>query len=72
MWRLHPDDSIEPIQIVVGITDHAYTAVLYTVRGELKEGDQVITGSLGAKGQPYGASSVSVANSCSSRDESLK
>ena len=58
VWKLHPDDSIEPVQIVVGITDHAYTAVLDTVRGELKEGDQVITGALVAKGQPPGGSSV--------------
>ena len=58
VWKLHPDDSIEPVQIVVGITDHAYTAVLDTVRGELKDGDQVVTGSLGAKGQSPGGSSV--------------
>ena len=28
VWKLHADDSIEPVQIVVGITDHAYTAVV--------------------------------------------
>ena len=59
VWKLHADDSIEPVQIVTGITDHAYTAVIHIVRGELKEGDQVITGSLGVKGQPPG-STVSV------------
>jgi HlyD family secretion protein len=58
VWKLHPDDSIEPVQIVVGITDHAYTAVLETVTGELKDGDQVITGSLGTKSQAPGGSSV--------------
>jgi HlyD family secretion protein len=58
VWKLHADASIEPIQIVLGITDHAYTAVIHTVRGELKEGDQVITGSLTVKGSPAGGSSA--------------
>ena len=58
VWKLRADGSIEPVQIVVGITDHAYTAVVDTVRGELKEGDQVITGALVAKVQPPGGSSV--------------
>jgi HlyD family secretion protein len=58
VWKLHADDSIEPVQIIVGITDHAYTAVVDTVRGDLNEGDQVITGALFAKGQPPGGSSV--------------
>ena len=56
VWKLHADDSIEPVQIVVGITDHAYTAVVDTVQGELKEGDEVITGALAAKGPPRGSS----------------
>jgi HlyD family secretion protein len=49
VWKLRADDAIEPVQIVVGITDHAYTAVLASVRNELKEGDQVITGALVAQ-----------------------
>ena len=58
VWKLHADDSIEPVQIVVGITDHAYSAVVDTVRGELKEGDEVVTGALVAKGQSSAGSSV--------------
>ncbi len=58
VWKLHADDSIEPVQIVVGITDHAYSAVVDTVRGELKEGEQVVTGALVAKGQSSAGSSV--------------
>ena len=46
VWKLRTDDSIEPVEVVTGITDHAYTAVIRTVRGELREGDQVITGAL--------------------------
>ena len=46
VWKLQPDNSIEPVQVVPGITDHAYTAVIRTVHGDLKEGDLVITGAL--------------------------
>jgi HlyD family secretion protein len=60
VWKLHADDSIEPVQIVTGITDHANTAVVHIVRGALKEGDQVITGFLGAKGQSPGGSGAGV------------
>ena len=58
MWKLHEDNTIEPIQLVVGITDHAYTAVIETVRGELKEGDEVITAALVVKGQPPAGASL--------------
>jgi HlyD family secretion protein len=58
VWKLHPDGSIEPVQIVVGLTDHTYTALIHTVRGQLKEGDRMVTGSLITKGQPPGGSSV--------------
>ncbi len=58
VWKLHADGSIEPVQVVVGITDHAYTAVVDVLHGELREGEQVITGGLVAKGQPAGASGI--------------
>ncbi|MGH9550827.1 MAG: efflux RND transporter periplasmic adaptor subunit, partial [Terriglobales bacterium] len=58
VWKLHPDNSIEPVRIILGITDHAYTAVLKTVRGDLKEGEDIITGALAAKGQPSAGSSL--------------
>ncbi len=58
VWKLHGDDSIEPVQIDVGITDHAYTAVVDVLHGELKEGDEVITGALVATGQTPRGSSV--------------
>ena len=31
VWKLRADDAIEPVQIALGITDHAYTAVIATV-----------------------------------------
>ena len=46
VWKLRTDNSIEPVEVATGITDHAFTAVIRTVRGELRAGDQVITGAL--------------------------
>ncbi len=51
-WRMHPGDSIEPVQVTPGITDHAYTAI---APGALHEGDEVITGAVVAKGSAPGA-----------------
>jgi hypothetical protein len=50
-WRLRPGDSIEPVQVTLGITDHAYTAI---TAGALHEGDIVITGAALAKGSALG------------------
>ena len=48
IWKLLPDKSVEPVQLRTGITDHTVTELSQTLHGELKEGDDVITGS--AKG----------------------
>ena len=42
VWKLLPDKSIQPVQIKTGITDFTVTEL---VSGELKEGDQLVTGS---------------------------
>src|SRR6266699_2516602 len=39
VWRLHPDNTMEPVKLSLGITDHAYTEVRAVFKGELKEGD---------------------------------
>jgi HlyD family secretion protein len=49
VWKLHPDNTIEPARIALGITDHAYTEVKAVLAGSLNEGDQVVTGSLASK-----------------------
>ena len=48
VWKLHGSE-LEPVQIGLGITDHAYTALLQVIKGELKEGDEVVTGMSVAK-----------------------
>src|SRR5882724_10918836 len=48
-WKLHPDNTMEPVKVSLGITDHAYTEVSSILKGELKEGDDVIIRSIVAK-----------------------
>jgi HlyD family secretion protein len=55
VWKLHPDNTMEPVKVSLGITDHAYTEVSAVLNGELKESDDVIIRSVVPKGQTLGA-----------------
>jgi hypothetical protein len=48
VWKLEPDKTIVPVQIALGLTDHAYTEVTRVLKGTLAVGDEVVTGSLSA------------------------
>jgi HlyD family secretion protein len=48
LWKLHPDSTLEPVRIRTGITDHTVTEVAEILKGDLKEGDQLVTGSMTA------------------------
>jgi HlyD family secretion protein len=54
VWKRRPDNSLEPVKISLGITDHAYTQVTSVLKGELKEGDELIIRSVLPKGQMLG------------------
>ena len=54
VWKLHPDNTIEPVKVSLGITDHAYTEVTAILKGDLKDGQDVIIRSVVAKGQTLG------------------
>jgi HlyD family secretion protein len=54
VWKLHADGTIEPIEIALGITDHAYTEVTKAFVGTLKPGDDVVTTSVSSKSGPPG------------------
>jgi HlyD family secretion protein len=54
VWKLHPDATIEPVKVSLGITDHAYTEVSSVLKGELKEADDVIIRSVAPKAQALG------------------
>jgi HlyD family secretion protein len=55
VWKLHADNSMEPIKVSLGITDHAFTEVSAVLKGELKEGDDVIVRSVTSKAQTLGS-----------------
>jgi HlyD family secretion protein len=54
VWKLHPDNTIEPVKVSLGITDHAYTEVGTVLKGQIKEGDEVIIRSVAPKSQGLG------------------
>jgi len=54
VWKLHADNTMEPVKISLGITDHAYTQVAAVLKGELKEGDALIIRSAMPKSQAPG------------------
>ena len=54
VWKLHPDNSLEPVKVSIGITDHAYTEVSAVLKGDLKPGDEVVIRSVGPKTQGPG------------------
>jgi HlyD family secretion protein len=49
VWKLHADNTMEPVKVSLGITDHAYTEVSSVLKGDLKESDDVVIRSIVAK-----------------------
>lgn len=63
VWKLRADKTLEPVRVRTGITDHTMTAVVQIVKGDLKEGEELVIGSSarpttattgGAPGAPRG------------------
>ncbi|HCU13163.1 MAG TPA: efflux RND transporter periplasmic adaptor subunit [Gemmatimonadetes bacterium] len=54
VWKRHADNSLEPVELTPGITDHAFTQVKSMVKGGLAPGDEVVTGSLAAGASAQG------------------
>jgi HlyD family secretion protein len=48
IWKRHADNTIDPVKVSLGITDHAYTEITAVLRGQLKEGDEVVIRSITA------------------------
>jgi HlyD family secretion protein len=51
VWKLHPDNSMEPVKVSLGITDHAFTEVRAVLKGQLQEGDDLVIRSIVSKSQ---------------------
>jgi HlyD family secretion protein len=54
VWKLLPGNTMEPVKISVGITDHAFTEVSTVLKGELQEGEAVVIRSVTPKSQAPG------------------
>jgi HlyD family secretion protein len=54
VWKLHADNTMEPVKVSLGITDHAFTEVKVVLKGQLKEGDELIIRSIVSKSQALG------------------
>jgi HlyD family secretion protein len=46
VWKLHADNTMEPVKVSLGITDHAFTEILAIIKGDLKDGDAVVIRSI--------------------------
>ncbi|MBS1841528.1 MAG: efflux RND transporter periplasmic adaptor subunit [Acidobacteria bacterium] len=54
VWKLGPDNTLVPVQVSLGITDHAFTEILAVLKGELKESDAVVIRSVVPKNMAPG------------------
>jgi HlyD family secretion protein len=54
VWKLHAGNSMEPVKVSLGITDHAFTEVSAVLKGQLKEGDEVVIRSIVSQSQAPG------------------
>jgi HlyD family secretion protein len=54
VWKRRSDNSLEPVKISLGITDHAYTQLTGVLKGELKDGDELVIRSVVPKNQTLG------------------
>jgi HlyD family secretion protein len=48
VWKRLPDKTLEPVRIKTGITDHTVTEVKAVLKGDLKDGDELVVGSSSA------------------------
>jgi HlyD family secretion protein len=55
VWKLHADNTMEPVKVSLGITDHAFTEVGAVLKGNLKESDNVVVRSISSKPAAPGA-----------------
>ena len=49
IWKPGLAHTLEPVQVTLGITDHAYTEVTAVLKGNLSANDAVVTAAIAAK-----------------------
>src|SRR6195256_3274370 len=55
VWKWHPDNSMQPVEVSLGITDHAFTEIATVLKGDLKEKDNLVVRSISSKPAAPGA-----------------
>jgi HlyD family secretion protein len=55
VWKWHPDNTMEPVKVSLGITDHAFTEITAVLKGSLKENDDLVVRSISSKPSAPGA-----------------
>lgn len=46
VWKLRRDRTLNPVKVSLGITDHSFTEMAGVLRGDLKEGDELVIRSI--------------------------
>jgi HlyD family secretion protein len=59
LWKLAPDNTLQPVIVKTGITDHTNTEIAQVLKGELQPGDQLVTGKMGGGTQQAAKSTSS-------------
>ena len=54
VWKLGVNNTLEPVKVSLGITDHAFTEVVAVLKGQLKDGDALVIRSVVPKNQTPG------------------
>ncbi len=55
VWKWHPDNTMEPVKVSLGITDHAFTEIAAVLKGDLKENDNLVVRSISSNPTAPGA-----------------
>jgi HlyD family secretion protein len=55
VWKWHPDNTMEPVKVSLGITDHAFTEIAAVLKGDLKENDDLVVRSISSNPPAPGA-----------------
>ncbi|HXN10575.1 MAG TPA: efflux RND transporter periplasmic adaptor subunit, partial [Steroidobacteraceae bacterium] len=55
VWKLQAGNTVVPVQVQLGITDHAFTEVTAVLNGTLREGDAVVVRSVLPQSQTPGS-----------------
>jgi HlyD family secretion protein len=54
VWKLHADNTLEPVKVSLGITDHAFTEITAVLKGQLNDGNALVIRSVVSKNQAPG------------------